>query len=111
MAPIPRYREQASPAVRSAGFRPFFLVAALWAFCAAPLFVAFIAGAVKVPTALAPNVRHGHEMAFGYGGGVVAGFLLTAIPNWTGRPPLQGAPLAVLVFCGAPGGSRRFFRA
>jgi len=36
-------------------------------------------------------------MAFGYGGAVVAGFLLTAIPNWTGRLPLQGGPLAVLV--------------
>jgi uncharacterized protein involved in response to NO len=97
MAPIPRYREQASPAVLSAGFRPFFLLAALWAFCVAPLFVAFIAGAVQVPTAFAPNVWHAHEMAFGYGGGVVAGFLLTAIPNWTGRLPLQGAPLAALV--------------
>jgi uncharacterized protein involved in response to NO len=97
MAPIPRYRPQAGPAVLSAGFRPFFLLAALWAFCVVPLFVAFVAGAVEIPTAFDPNVWHAHEMAFGYGGAVVAGFLLTAIPNWTGRLPLQGAPLAFLV--------------
>jgi uncharacterized protein involved in response to NO len=65
--------------------------------------VGFITGAVEPPTAFPPNIWHAHEMAFGYGGAVVAGFLLTAIPNWTGRLPLQGGPLAALVilwFCG-----------
>lgn len=65
--------------------------------------IAFIAGAAELPTAFPPNVWHAHEMAFGYGEAVVAGFLLTAIPNWTGRLPLQGGSLAVLVllwFCG-----------
>ena len=65
--------------------------------------IAFILGAGEPPTAFPPNVWHAHEMSFGYGGAVVAGFLLTAIPNWTGRLPLQGGPLGALVvlwFCG-----------
>ena len=51
----------------------------------------------ELPTRFSPHIWHAHEMAFGFGGAVVAGFLLTAIPNWTGRMPLQGAPLAGLV--------------
>jgi uncharacterized protein involved in response to NO len=81
----------------SAGFRPFFLVAALWACFVVPLSVAFITGLIEPPTAFPPNIWHAHEMAFGYGGAVVAGFLLTAIPNWTGRAPVQGGALAALV--------------
>jgi uncharacterized protein involved in response to NO len=50
-----------------------------------------------VSTRFPPTIWHAHEMAFGFGGAVVAGFPLTAIPNWTGRMPLQGAPLAGLV--------------
>jgi uncharacterized protein involved in response to NO len=83
--------------VLSAGFRPFFLLAALWAALAVPLWLAFFAGEVELPTALPPAVWHVHEMVFGYGAAAVAGFLLTAIPNWTGRLPLQGGPLAILV--------------
>jgi uncharacterized protein involved in response to NO len=94
---IPRYRPRAGPAVRSAGFRPFFLLAALWAAVVIPLWLAWLAGDVEVPTALAPVIWHVHEMVFGYGTAVVAGFLLTAIPNWTGRMPLQGGKLAGLV--------------
>ena len=97
MTPIPRYRQQTGPAVLSAGFRPFFLIAAVWAFFVIPVSTSFIAGVIEPPTAFPPNVWHAHEMAFGYGGAVVAGFLLTAIPNWTGRLPLQGGPLAALV--------------
>jgi uncharacterized protein involved in response to NO len=41
MAAIPRYRPQAGPAVLSAGFRPFFLVSALWAFLVIPIWIAF----------------------------------------------------------------------
>jgi uncharacterized protein involved in response to NO len=44
---------------------------------------------------------HVHEMLFGYVGGVIAGFLLTAVPNWTGRLPVLGAPLAGLVASGS----------
>ncbi len=93
---IPRYRPHAGPAVLSAGFRPFFLLAALWAALAVPLWLVVFGGIADVPTALAPALWHAHEMIFGYGGAVVAGFLLTAIPNWTGRMPLQGGSLGAL---------------
>jgi uncharacterized protein involved in response to NO len=82
--------------VLSVGFRPFFLLAAAWAAVAIPLWLALFAGGARVPTALPPAIWHVHEMVYGYGTAVVAGFLLTAIPNWTGRMPLQGAPLAGL---------------
>ncbi|MGH7059231.1 MAG: NnrS family protein [Stellaceae bacterium] len=97
MSAIPRYRPQAGPAIWSAGFRPFFLAAALWAVLAMPLWLAFYGGQATLPTALPAAIWHAHEMIFGYAAAVVAGFLLTAIPNWTGRMPLQGGPLAVLV--------------
>ncbi len=97
MTAIPRYRPHIGPALFSAGFRPFFLLSALWAAVAVPLWLALFAGRIQVPSALAPIVWHVHEMIFGFGGATVAGFLLTAIPNWTGRMPIQGRPLAILV--------------
>jgi uncharacterized protein involved in response to NO len=101
MSPIPRYRAQESQTFLatflSAGFRPFFLSAALWAAVALPLSIAYFEMVAELPTRFSPSIWHPHEMAFGFGGAVVAGFLLTAIPNWTGRMPLQGAPLAGLV--------------
>ena len=81
----------------SAGFRPFFLLAGLWARLAIPIWIAFFAGLGQAQTAFTPIVWHVHEMTFGFGAAAVAGFLLTAIPNWTGRMPLQGGPLALLV--------------
>ena len=47
-------------------------------------------GEVTLPSAFAPLVWHRHEMLFGFVGAVIAGFLLTAIPNWTGRPAIAG---------------------
>jgi len=94
---IPRYRSHAGPGVFSAGFRPFFICAAAWAALAIPLWLATFAGHIEVPSALAPPVWHVHEMVYGYAAATVAGFLLTAIPNWTGRLPLQGGPLVGLV--------------
>lgn len=94
---IPRYRRQHGPAFLSAGFRPFFLFAAFWAAVAIPIWLAVFAGEYQLPSQLSPVVWHVHEMIFGYGAAVVAGFLLTAIPNWTGRMPLQGGPLALLL--------------
>src|SRR5579871_1286309 len=95
--PIPRYRSHAGPALLSAGFRPFFLCAAAWAALAIPLWLFMFSGRVELPSALAPTTWHVHEMIFGYAAATVAGFLLTAIPNWTGRMPLQGTPLLGLV--------------
>jgi len=61
------------------------------------LWIAILQGAVSLPTAFDPVAWHVHEMLFGFVVAAIAGFLLTAIPNWTGRMPLQGVPLAVLV--------------
>jgi len=97
MAGIPRYRAQSGFVVLSAGFRPFFLAASLWAALAMPLWLIAYAGSGAMPSAMPAVIWHVHEMVFGYAAAAVAGFLLTAIPNWTGRLPLQGAPLAVLV--------------
>ncbi|MBX9803717.1 MAG: NnrS family protein, partial [Caulobacteraceae bacterium] len=84
-------RAHRGPAVFSVGLRPFFLFSALWAAIAAPLWLyAFLSGG---PVGLSWHV---HEMLFGYTGGIVVGFLLTAVPNWTGRLPVVGAPLALL---------------
>ena len=84
------------PAVLSYGFRPFFLGGALWAALAMALWIGMLAGAVTLPTALDPVSWHAHEFLFGYLGAISAGFLLTAIPNWTGRLPIVGVPLGGL---------------
>src|SRR5438128_7065341 len=96
MTAIPRYRVRPGAVLLSAGFRPFFLIAAVWSALAVPLWLMFFAGKSVLPSILPPPVWHVHEMVFGFGAAAVAGFLLTAIPNWTGRMPLQGGPLACL---------------
>ena len=94
---IPRHRPFAGPALLQAGFRPFFLGAALWSALALCLWFGIVVGHVTLPTAFDPLTWHAHEMIFGFAAAAVAGFMLTAIPNWTGRLPLQGGPLALLV--------------
>ena len=83
-------------ALWSHGFRPLFLAAGLWAVAAIAIWAPFYAGELEVPTAFSPVDWHAHEMIYGYGSAVMAGFLLTAIPNWTGRLPVAGRPLAGL---------------
>jgi uncharacterized protein involved in response to NO len=78
------------------GYRPFFLGGASWALIVVCLWVAALSGAVTLPTAFDPLAWHRHEMLFGYLGAVIAGFLMTAIPNWTGRLPIAGSRLAAL---------------
>ncbi len=80
----------------SYGFRPFFFGGAAWALLAVLLWLPQLYGELTLPTALAPVDWHIHEMLYGYIGAVIAGFLLTAIPNWTGRLPVAGWPLAAL---------------
>ena len=109
MVAIPRYRLQAGPVILSAGFRPLFLAAALWAAIGIPLWLAAYAAGLLVPSLLPPLVWHAHEMVFGFAAATVAGFMLTAIPNWTGRMPLQGGPLAILVALWAIGRIGVFF--
>jgi len=78
------------------GFRPFFLLAGLFAVLVVPLWLVAVAGRLRLDGYLDPMIWHAHEMIFGYGGAVIAGFLLTAVGNWTGRETLVGWPLAGL---------------
>lgn len=90
-----RYRAYRGLPLFSMGFRPFFLFAAIWAAIAVPLWIAAFAG--WLPITHFDRAWHAHEMLFGYLSGVIAGFLLTAVPNWTGRLPVTGTPLLALV--------------
>ncbi|MEQ8898208.1 MAG: NnrS family protein [Roseovarius sp.] len=84
------------PALFSFGFRPFFLFGAAWVALAMLLWLPALSGAITLPTRLDPVSWHAHEFLFGYLGAVLAGFLLTAVPNWTGRLPMVGWRLAAL---------------
>ncbi|MGB6603456.1 MAG: NnrS family protein [Steroidobacteraceae bacterium] len=86
----------APPVFLSQGFRPFFLAATLWAATAVPLWIVLFATGTALPSRFDPLSWHIHEMLFGFVMAAVAGFLLTAVPNWTQRRPLSGAPLALL---------------
>jgi uncharacterized protein involved in response to NO len=89
-----RMRAYRGPALFSFGFRPFFLFAAIWAALVVPLWTLAFIG--LLPATFATRDWHVHEMLFGYLAGVIAGFLLTAVPNWTGRLPVVGARLVAL---------------
>ena len=96
MLALRRSRMAASPPFLRGGFRPFFFGGAVWAVAALALWICSLAGEIELPTRFDPLVWHRHEMLFGFVGAVIAGFLLTAIPNWTGRLPIAGWPLAGL---------------
>ena len=91
-------RDYAGPALLSYGFRPFFLAGATWAALGVLLWLPQYFGEVTLPIAFAPLDWHIHEMLYGYVAAVIAGFLLTAIPNWTGRLPVSGVSLGLLAF-------------
>ncbi|MBI2567698.1 MAG: NnrS family protein [Candidatus Schekmanbacteria bacterium] len=80
------------------GFRAMFLLASLWSSVAIATWLVMLStgtgAAVIAP--VTPQAWHGHEMIFGFAGAAIAGFLLTATPNWTGTPPLAGPPLVAL---------------
>jgi uncharacterized protein involved in response to NO len=80
----------------SIGFRPFYLGAAVFAALAVPLWVASYLAGVTLPGRPNPYLWHMHEMLFGFAPAVIAGFLLTAVRNWTGRPTPSGRGLAGL---------------
>lgn len=96
MLALRRRRMAAAPAFLRGGFRPFFLGGAAWAVIALTLWLTALAGGMTLPSLFEPLAWHRHEMLFGFVGAVIAGFLLTAIPNWTGRLPIAGPPLAGL---------------
>jgi len=96
-AAVPRYRRYAGPAVLSQGFRPFFLLACGWSALAVLVWALQLHGVLVLPTALPGPQWHAHTMLAGFLGAALAAYALTAVPNWTGRLPVQGAPLAGLV--------------
>jgi uncharacterized protein involved in response to NO len=90
--PVPQF------ALLALGFRPFFSMAGLYGVIAMLLWMLLYLFAAQIPTAtLAPMDWHAHEMIFGYAMAVVAGFLLTAVSNWTGVPTWKGWRLGLLV--------------
>jgi len=91
-----RPREYQGHALFSYGFRPFFFFGSVYAGAIILVWIPAFYGRFTLGTAFAPRDWHVHEMLFGYIAAVVAGFLLTAVPNWTGRLPLQGRPLMLL---------------
>jgi uncharacterized protein involved in response to NO len=88
---------QTSP-LFSYAFRPFFLLAGILAVLGMTQWLLVINGYPWPANANLSTLWHAHEMALGFGGAVVAGFVLTAGANWTGRPPVRGPLLAALVF-------------
>ncbi|MEW9804708.1 NnrS family protein [Mesorhizobium sp. ZMM04-5] len=93
---IPRTRPGNYPAFLSYGFRPFFLLGSIWGGLAVLAWLPILSGRLETASLFAPVDWHAHEMIFGFLPAIVTGFLLTAIPNWTGRLPVQGLPLALL---------------
>lgn len=85
------------PAIWSYGFRPFFLAAALFAGVSVPIWVVLLIQTGDAAILASARDWHVHEMVFGFLPATITGFLLTALPNWTERPPIRGRPLILFV--------------
>ncbi len=96
MTTMSQRRSWQGPAVFSYGFRPFFFGGALLSAVLLAVWIPWYFGVIQLPSALSPSAWHAHELLFGYVPAIIAGFLLTAVPNWTGRLPIVGYPLAGL---------------
>jgi len=83
-------------AIAAKGFRPFFLLAASFALAIVPLWLLALLGVLDPGGYLGALDWHAHEMVFGFAVAVIAGFLLTAVGNWTQRETVVGAPLLAL---------------
>lgn len=88
--------EQIVPLFRL-GFRPFFLLGALFSCLAMLGWLGQLNGWLTLPGIGNPIWWHAHEMLFGFGAAIVAGFLLTAVQNWTAHPGVRSWPLALIV--------------
>ncbi len=97
MTAISRPRSHQGWPLLAAGFRPFFLLGAVYAGLAILVWLPAFYGELRLTSAFAPRDWHVHEMLYGYLPAVITGFLFTAIPNWTGRLPIRGMPLLALV--------------
>ncbi len=90
-------REAGKLPILAYGFRPFFFLAGVHGLVAILLWLAIQVDSLSSPGHWPGATWHGHEMLFGYAPAVLAGFLLTAVPNWIGVPPVRRFPLAALV--------------
>lgn len=91
-------RAQKGLALFNLGFRPFFLGAAIFSVVATVVWMGiYVFGWSFGLHTITPVIWHAHEMIFGYSLAVIAGFLLTAVTNWTKRPTLHGLPLLLLL--------------
>jgi len=95
--PVPRGIARSGPPLLSYGFRPFFLGAGLFAVVAMVLWIGALVEGWDIGGEYGMINWHAHEMLFGYTSAALAGFMLTAIPNWTGRLPVSGPQLLGLV--------------
>jgi uncharacterized protein involved in response to NO len=93
---VPRGIRLDGPPLLSYGFRPFFLGAGAFAALAMTIWVGALSEGWPIGGVYGPIFWHAHEMLFGYAAAAVTGFLLTSIPNWTGRLPVAGPPLLAL---------------
>ncbi|MGV1793540.1 NnrS family protein [Rhizobium sp. A37_96] len=93
---IPRGLATTGLVIFSYGFRPFFLGAGIWAAAAMTLWIIALMSGLQVGGSYGALPWHAHEMLFGFASAVLAGFLLTAVPNWTGRLPVSGLSLVFL---------------
>ncbi|MGB0900195.1 NnrS family protein [Halocynthiibacter sp.] len=86
-----------TPAILQGGFRILFLLAALWAAYVMMAWIGFWAAGTELPSgAMLPQDWHVHSLLYGFAPAVLGGFLLTAIPNWTGTKMITGTPLALI---------------
>ncbi len=85
------------PTILSSGFRPFFLLGALHAVLMIAIWVPWFLGLIRIPSLFTPILWHSHELLFGFMLAIIAGFVLTAVANWTSRPPVSGWLLTGLV--------------
>jgi uncharacterized protein involved in response to NO len=91
-------RKIAAAALFSLGFRPFFLAGAAFATLAVAIWAVWLYGRLPGAQPMGGMLAwHRHEMPYGFAVAIIAGFLLTAVPNWTARPGLNGWPLLGLV--------------
>lgn len=92
-----KQKSKAGPVLLQNSFRPFFLAAGAWGALAVPFWVLGYMGRLTTSLGFDDLMWHQHEMLYGFAGAAVAGFILTAIPNWTGGLPVSGWRLGLLV--------------
>ncbi len=95
--PLEQTGKNPVPPILRLGFRPFFLSAGLFSAMLLGIWLYSFLTSFNPSTNYSPVLWHAHEMIFGYTAAVIAGFLLTAVKNWTGIPTLRGYWLAELV--------------